>query len=97
LKCREPDNLQTRAELAGLREQPPVVNMRHINIKEAAEFLGVTEGTLYQWVSHSPGQVDPLPFVKFSSRCLRFNSQALAEWAARRSNSGLRKGIKSDY
>ena len=57
---------------------------RYLDIKEAAHFLGVTTGTLYHWKYQSVGKADPLPFVKFSPRCLRFPSKDLAEWAKRR-------------
>ena len=58
-------------------------NLRYLNIKEASNFLGVKVGTLYQWVSRSPWEADPIPFVKFTARCLRFPSEDLAAWADR--------------
>jgi|GEM_PF-2323741 len=57
---------------------------RYVTVKEAAPILGVEVGTLYQWVSRSPGTIDPIPFVKFSSRCLRFPLDELIAWAERR-------------
>jgi len=62
----------------------PKSNSRYLNIREASTFLGVSVGTLYQWVSRSPGLVDPIPFVKFSARCLRFPFEDLGAWAERR-------------
>jgi hypothetical protein len=59
-------------------------NVRYLNVREAAEFLGVAAGTLRNWVSRSKYAVDHVPFTKFSAGCLRFNSKELAEWAARR-------------
>ena len=64
---------------------------RYLNIKEAAYFLGVKVGTLYQWVSHSPGLADPIPFSKFGTRCLRFPSNDLIEWGPGEGTTILQK------
>jgi predicted DNA-binding transcriptional regulator AlpA len=61
----------------------------HINIRQAAHFLGVAEGTVYHWVSRSPRAGDPIPFVKLSPRCLRFPARDLETWAARRRNGRI--------
>src|SRR5579871_1883365 len=41
-------------------------------VKEAAHYLNITTGTLYHWKRAALGMKDPIPFVKFSARCLRF-------------------------
>ena len=64
-----------------------VGQFKYLNVHEAAEFLGVAAGTLRNWVTQSKYLADPLPFTKFSARCLRFNSKDLVEWAARRKSS----------
>jgi len=62
----------------------PKSDLRYLNIKEASNFLGVKVKTVYAWVSRSPYEADPIPFVKFSVRCLRFPSVDLGAWADRR-------------
>ncbi len=57
---------------------------RYLNIREASSFLGIASGTLYQWVCKAPGLADPIPFVKFSARCLRFPFNDLVAWSERR-------------
>lgn len=60
---------------------------KYLTVAQAADFLGLKPGTVYQWVFRAPDQTDPLPFVKFSSRCLRFSADELAAWASRRRNA----------
>jgi predicted DNA-binding transcriptional regulator AlpA len=57
---------------------------KYLTVREAAAFLGVAMGTLRNWVCRSKYEADPLPYAKFSSRCLRFPEQSLIQWAERR-------------
>jgi len=56
------------------------------NIKEAAAYLGVAIGTLYQWVSRNKYSADPVPTIHLSKRCLRFPADKLIVWAERRAD-----------
>lgn len=47
--------------------------------KEAAEFLGVPEGTLAQWRSQRRGP----PYIKLEMRLVRYRSADLEQWLAR--------------
>lgn len=46
-----------------------------MRIDEAAEFLGVSKGVLYHWVSE--GRV---PVIRISKRCIRFRRSQLEKW-----------------
>lgn len=50
--------------------------MRLIGYQEAALKLGVKVGTLYSWVCQGKGP----PFVRLSSRCVRFDEASLEAW-----------------
>jgi excisionase family DNA binding protein len=53
---------------------------RLLNIKEAAEVLGIAPGSLYYMVSQRR-----VPFVRISNRCLRFSKAALEKFISDRS------------
>jgi hypothetical protein len=57
-------------------------------VNEAASFLGIAPGTLRNWVCKAKYGEDPIPFTKFSTRCLRFLKCDLEAWAKRRSLGG---------
>lgn len=57
---------------------------RLMNVKEAAEFLGVGVGTLYHWVS-----AGTVPHIKLSLRCLRFRREELERWVAEKAYSSV--------
>jgi excisionase family DNA binding protein len=46
-----------------------------LNIKEVAELTGLSIGTLYHFVSQRR-----IPFVRLSSRCVRFRKVDIEEW-----------------
>jgi excisionase family DNA binding protein len=52
---------------------------RLIDIKELSQWLGVAEGTLYNWVNERR-----LPFKKLG-KCLRFAVEDIEEWLRVRS------------
>jgi len=54
---------------------PAAITNRLLNVREAAEFLGIAPGSLYHWVSQGR-----IPCVRFSARCLRFRLLDLEEW-----------------
>lgn len=47
---------------------------RYLNIKEAAEYLGVSVGTLYSWVCYKK-----IPYHKFG-RLVKFDLRGLEVW-----------------
>jgi len=51
-----------------------MINGRLLNIKEAAEYLGVTKGTLYVWACRRK-----VPFVKIG-RLTKFDARDLERW-----------------
>lgn len=61
-----------------------IKNSKYITVSEASVFLGIAKGTLRNWVWRSKFEVDPIPFTKFTSRCLRFPLDKLEVWAERR-------------
>ena len=65
--------------IAMLQTQP-----KYLTVKEAADFLGIAAGTLRNWVCRSKYEADPVPYAKFSARCLRFPAVDLEAWAGRR-------------
>lgn len=46
-----------------------------LNIKEVAQLTGFSVGTLYHFVSQRR-----IPFVRISSRCVRFRTQDIEKW-----------------
>ena len=46
-----------------------------MRIQEAAEYLSVSVGTLYHWVSEGR-----IPVVRISARCIRFRRADLDGW-----------------
>jgi excisionase family DNA binding protein len=48
---------------------------RLLTAKEAADFLRISIGTLYHWVSER--RIEP---IRFSSRCIRFRLGDLISW-----------------
>ena len=46
-----------------------------LDIKEVAELTGFSPGSLYHWVSQGR-----IPFVRISSRCIRFRRSDLEAW-----------------
>lgn len=48
---------------------------RLLNVSEAAEYLGIEEKTLYNWVS-----LRKIPHVKLGHKMLRFDVTELEEW-----------------
>jgi len=89
LKRREQNNLSaSNPETGGPRLQPSNGNGRYLTVDEAASFLGISPGTLRNWVCRSKYEADPLPYTKFSSRCLRFLMGDLEVWAGRRGTGG---------
>jgi excisionase family DNA binding protein len=53
------------------------MNTKMWNVKEVADFLGLSVGTIYHMVSQKR-----LPCVRYSARCLRFDPCAIEEWVA---------------
>lgn len=51
---------------------------RLIREEEAAEMLGVSVRTLQAWRYRGGGP----PYVRISSRCVRYNHATLSQWAA---------------
>jgi excisionase family DNA binding protein len=49
-----------------------------MTVTEAAEFLGVSPGTLYHWVSELK-----IPVIRFSKRCIRFRRSDIESWLER--------------
>jgi excisionase family DNA binding protein len=47
------------------------------NVIETAEFLNISPGTLYHWLSQNR-----IPCIRFSARCLRFDPEKTKKWAA---------------
>lgn len=52
-------------------------------IKEVAEFLGLSVGTVYHMVSEGR-----IPCVRLSARCLRFQPSEITEWVQQKSEKG---------
>ena len=55
-------------------------------IEDVAAFFGVSVGTVYQWNSRLKHSADPLPVIRLSRRCLRFDPDEVKKWADRRNN-----------
>jgi excisionase family DNA binding protein len=53
---------------------------RLVRIDEAAEYLGVSRRTLYNWV-----QAGRVPVVRLSPRAIRFDRRVLEKWIQERS------------
>ena len=65
----------------------PSESNRLLTVKEAAHLLGISPGTLYHWLSDGKWLDDPIPVVRFSSRCVRFPIEELRAWCLRRGYS----------
>jgi excisionase family DNA binding protein len=48
-----------------------------LTVAEAAEFLRIRKGTLYQWVEERPPRV---PYIRLGRRAVRFDRQQLVDW-----------------
>ena len=46
-----------------------------LNIKEVSELTGLSTGTIYHFVSQRR-----IPFVRISSRCIRFRREDIEKW-----------------
>ena len=46
-----------------------------LTVPEAAALLHISSGTLFHWISENR-----VPFIRFSSRCVRFSKSALLKW-----------------
>jgi excisionase family DNA binding protein len=57
-----------------------------MDVREVAEFLGLAVGTVYHLVSQKR-----IPFVRLSSRCLRFRPSQIEAWIQQKSNKGETK------
>jgi len=53
------------------------------NIAEFAEFVGITVGSAYHFVSQKR-----VPVVRISPRCIRFRPSAIAAWVESKSIKG---------
>ena len=51
-----------------------IMQRRFLGIKDCAEYLGITKGTLYVWVCHRK-----IPYVKVG-RLVKFDLKAIEEW-----------------
>jgi len=50
-----------------------------ITYQEAAEIIGVPQGTVYSWVS-----LKKIPHLRFGPRLVRFSRQELQKWIEKR-------------
>jgi excisionase family DNA binding protein len=46
-----------------------------LEVEKAAKYLGVSEKTLYKWVT-----LKQIPYIKLSHKCLRFDMRDLDKW-----------------
>ena len=58
------------------RKEALELERRYLTLREAAVRLGVKPSTMYHWVS-----MRKIPFIKLNSKAVRFNAQALDQWA----------------
>jgi len=56
-----------------------MVGTKLLTPREAAEILGVPEGTLAQWRSQRRGP----PYIKLEGRLVRYRTSDLEEWVSR--------------
>jgi DNA-binding Xre family transcriptional regulator len=58
---------------------------RCVNEAEAAEFLGVSKATLriMRCTGPRPGRMEPVPFIRFGARCIRYSMADLVEYRDR--------------
>lgn len=62
------------------REPSPLLNERQV-----AQALGLTPRTIQVWRTRGPAdEGPPLPFVKISSRCIRYRLEDVERFAAQR-------------
>ena len=54
--------------------------MSMLNERDAAQYLGLSPNTLSTWRSRGGGP----PFLRYSSRCIRYRTVDLDEWVAAR-------------
>ena len=51
-----------------------VIEKRYLGIKDCAQYIGVTQGTLYAWVCYRK-----IPYLKVG-RLVKFDIKAIEEW-----------------
>jgi excisionase family DNA binding protein len=56
---------------------PSETNQRLLNVADAAAWLGIARGTLYQWLSANK---KGLPAIRLSRRCVKFRVSDLERW-----------------
>ncbi len=61
-----------------------MLEKRFIGIKECAEYLGVTVGTLYTWICYRK-----IPYVKIG-RLVKFDLQKIEQWIKEREVKTIR-------
>ena len=62
----------------------------YIGYRDAAEFLGMKEGTLYSWVSKKR-----IPHHRIGNRCVRFSLAELADWMESKRVASIRHSVPS--
>ena len=69
--------MKDRANSASRSDPAPsmMVTDRLLTVVEAARFLNLAPGTVYHLISQRR-----IPVIRFSSRCVRFQPQALMMW-----------------
>jgi excisionase family DNA binding protein len=60
-------------------------------VKEVAEYLGLSVGTIYQFLS-----ANRLPCVRISARCVKFDPAAIEEWVSMRSEKPDRDEFRAN-
>ncbi len=60
-----------------------VIERRYLGIKDCAQYIGVTRGTLYAWVCYRK-----IPYLKVG-RLVKFDIKAIEEWLKKRSVAQL--------
>jgi excisionase family DNA binding protein len=59
-------------------------------VSEVAAFLNISAGTVFHWVSRKK-----IPCIRFGSRCLRFDPEAVRRWAASHLEPALTSNAES--
>lgn len=54
---------------------------RLMTIDEVAKLTSLSVGTLYHWIGEGR-----IPFVRFSSRCVRFRRSEILDWIEQKSH-----------
>ena len=67
-------NRRTRTKAIANERKGIFMDKRFIGIRDCAEYLGVTRGTLYVWVCHRK-----IPYLKVG-RLVKFDLKAIEEW-----------------